>query len=64
MCCIAEIAMVIMGIVTLVKGSFMVSRTRVVRGAPAYVIGAILVAVLPTALVVGFLVGQRHFIRC
>ena len=57
MCCIAEIAMFVMGIVTLVKGSFQVSRKRAVTGAPAYAIGMILVAVLPVALLSGFLIG-------
>lgn len=56
-CCIAEIAMLVFGIVTLVKGTFQVSRNRVVQGTPAYLIGAILVAVLPTVLAIGFVAG-------
>lgn len=56
-CCIAEIAMFIFGIMTLAKGSFTLSRNRVVRGAPAYVIGAILTAVLPVVLGIGFAIG-------
>lgn len=50
MCCLVEIGMFVFGIVTLVKGRFQLSRTKVVVGAPAYVIGAILTAVLPVVL--------------
>ncbi|HVX14459.1 MAG TPA: hypothetical protein VHC22_24950 [Pirellulales bacterium] len=57
MCCIAEIGMLVFGIVTLVKGSFTVSRNRVVYGTPAYIIGAILVMVLPTIFVIGLGLG-------
>jgi hypothetical protein len=56
-CCIAEIAMFVFGIVTLVKGTFQVSRQRVVTGARAYLIGAILVSVLPLVVVIGLVAG-------
>jgi hypothetical protein len=42
MCCIAEIAMLIFGILALVTGKFSLSRTRVVAGTPARIIGVIL----------------------
>ncbi len=41
------IALLVFGIITLAKGEFLVSRTKSVRGTPAYVIGAILVGYLP-----------------
>lgn len=56
-CCIAEIAMFVFGITTLAKGSFILSRKRVVRGAPAYIIGIILISVIPAALGIGFIAG-------
>lgn len=57
MCCIAEIAMFVFGITTLVKGSFTLSHKRVVRGAPAYVIGAILISVIPAVFFIAFVMG-------
>lgn len=63
MCCLVEIGMFVFGIVTLVKGKFQLSRTKVVVGAPAYVIGAILTAVLPVVLLLGIVVGAVFFAR-
>lgn len=62
-CCIAEIAMFVFGIITLVKGTFQVSRNRVVTGPPAYLIGAILVGVLPLAVVIGLILGFLFAMR-
>jgi hypothetical protein len=42
LCCIAEIAMFVFGIIALVKGSFKLSANKVVQGGPARVIGVIL----------------------
>jgi hypothetical protein len=63
MCCIAQIAMSVMGIVTLVKGSFSLSRRSVVRGPAAYTIGIILTATLPALLGLGFVIGMVLAIR-
>lgn len=57
MCCFVEVGMFVFGIVTLVKGRFQLNRTKVVVGAPAYAIGAILVSVLPVVFLGGVLVG-------
>jgi hypothetical protein len=43
MCCIGELAMMVLGVFTLVNGSFRISRDRVVWGVPARIIGALLV---------------------
>ncbi len=57
MCCFVEIAMLVVGIVTLVRGEFFLTKQLAVRGAPAYVVGAILTAVFPLALITGFSLG-------
>jgi hypothetical protein len=57
MCLIAELAMMIFGIVTLVRGKFSLTRTRVVTGFHAYAIGIVLTATLPVLLAVGFVIG-------
>jgi hypothetical protein len=57
LCLIAEIAMAIFGIITLVKGKFSLTQNRVVKGIPAYVIGIILTATFPVILCVGFFAG-------
>jgi|SRR5215469_14146232 len=62
-CCIAEIAMFVFGIMTLVKGRFVLSRDRVVEGPPAYLIGAILVGTLPTIVLIAFVLGIMIALR-
>jgi hypothetical protein len=57
MCCIAEIAMSIFGIVTLARGKFSLTRGRVITGLYAYLIGIILTLTLPLMLGIGFVVG-------
>ena len=57
MCFIAEIAMMIFGIITLVRGKFNLMRNRIVTGAPAYAIGIILTATLPLIMGIGFVIG-------
>lgn len=57
MCCIAEIAMLIFGIVTLVRGEFALSRTSVVSPPAAYFVGVLLTAPLPVAFSIGIIVG-------
>jgi hypothetical protein len=60
MCCIAEIAMMVFGIMTLVKGKFSLSRNQVIVGAPAYAIGGILTATLPVVFAIGIVIGIAH----
>ncbi|HZT79177.1 MAG TPA: hypothetical protein VFA26_03075 [Gemmataceae bacterium] len=55
--CIVEIAMLVMGIVALVKGRIPLTRTRVVEGTAARVVGLILMLPLPLALGFGFIYG-------
>jgi hypothetical protein len=57
MCLIAEIAMTIFGIITLVKGKFSLTQNRVVTGVPAYAIGIILTAAFPVLFCGGFFIG-------
>lgn len=60
MLCIVEIACLVFGIMTLVKGVVPVSSTKEVRGAPAYVIGLLLLAVFPLALCTGIVIGIQQ----
>ena len=57
MCCFFEVAMSVWGIITLATGKFTISRDKVVTGAPAYVIGGILLLTLPIPLSIGFVIG-------
>jgi hypothetical protein len=56
MCLIAEICSLIFGIITLAMGKFTLTRTKVVKGAPAYVIGILLILPLPIAFGFAFVV--------
>jgi hypothetical protein len=60
---ILEIAMLIAGIVALVKGEFNLTRNKVVRGAVARVIGVLLLAPLPIAFAIVFAVAARHTVQ-
>jgi F0F1-type ATP synthase membrane subunit c/vacuolar-type H+-ATPase subunit K len=57
LCLIAEIAMTIFGIITLVKGKFSLTKNRVVKGIPAYAIGIILTATFPVLFCGGLFIG-------
>jgi hypothetical protein len=46
LCLLVEIAMRVIGIVTVAKGRIALSRTRLVEGPPAYVIGVLLLLTL------------------
>ncbi|MCI0459512.1 MAG: hypothetical protein L0Z62_21385 [Gemmataceae bacterium] len=59
---ICGIIMLIFGILTLVQGKFMLTRTRVVQGPPAYVIGAMLIAPLPLSFLAGMLLGALFLV--
>jgi hypothetical protein len=48
MCCIAQIAMFVFGIIALVKGKFALTGSRIVDNVPARIIGVILI--LPLAM--------------
>jgi hypothetical protein len=51
MCCVGEIAMLVLGIFTLVNGAFRLSAQRIVYGVPARFIGALLL--VPIMVMVG-----------
>jgi hypothetical protein len=53
-CLIVEVCLLILGIITLVKGQINVSKDKMIVGAPARWIGAILLLPLPVAFLVGF----------
>jgi hypothetical protein len=55
--CIAEIAMLVFGIIFLVRGKINLSRDKVVEGAMARLIGVILILPLPLAFLVGVMIG-------
>jgi hypothetical protein len=57
MCCVAEIGMLIFGIIALVTGKFSLTRSRVVQGTAARIVGAVLVLPLPLGLLVGVVMG-------
>ena len=57
MMCIVEIACLVFGIIILAKGKVSLSANKEVRGGPAYIIGLLLLAVFPIALVIGIVVG-------
>jgi hypothetical protein len=52
-----EIALTVFGIITITKGRIALSSGKVVTGAPAYVIGAILAATFPLIILVAFCYG-------
>jgi hypothetical protein len=56
-CLIAEIASLVFGIITLATGKFTLSRNKVVYGAPARVVGVLLILILPVALGIAFMIG-------
>src|SRR6476646_3309732 len=57
MCDILALAMLIFGIITLITGKFTVTRGKTVYGAPARIVGAIMLLPLPLLLVVGVALG-------
>lgn len=54
---VMEVCMLIFGIIALVRGNFTLTRNKVVTGAPARIIGVILILPLPLALLAGLLIG-------
>jgi hypothetical protein len=57
MCCVAEIAMFVFGIIALVKGKFSLTGSRIVHQVPARIIGVILLLPLIIGQGVGFAIG-------
>lgn len=62
MCCAVEVGLFIFGVITLAKGRY-VSRNRVIEGAPAYLIGVILVMIVPFNFLIGLVFGVVWTIR-
>jgi hypothetical protein len=54
MCCIPELAMLALGVFTLVNGSFRLSQEKVVWGVPARIMGALLLVPMPLEFVILF----------
>jgi hypothetical protein len=54
---IAEIIMLVGGLVALVTGKLKLSNALQLEGTPARIAGAILMAPLPLALAIGFMIG-------
>jgi hypothetical protein len=52
-----EIGMLIAGIITLAKGKFTLTKSRVVQGGAARLAGVVMVLPLPLAFAVGFVIG-------
>jgi len=57
MCLLLEIGMLVMGVVTLIKGRVALSRARIVTGAPAYIIGALLILPIPLLIGLGMILS-------
>jgi hypothetical protein len=55
-----EIATLVMGIIALFKGQIKLSKKRLVKGTPAYIIGIILTCTLPAIMAAGFVIGFLH----
>lgn len=58
--CLIEIACLVFGIIVLVRGRVPLSANKEVRGAPAYLVGLLLAAVFPLALLIGLVVGFQR----
>jgi hypothetical protein len=59
LCCIVEIAMLVIGIMALVTGKLTFSQNKVVRGATARIAGAILMIPLPLMFGIGLIIGLQ-----
>lgn len=57
-CLITELCLLVLGIITLVTGKINVSKDKMIVGAPARWIGAVLLLPLPLAFLVGFVWGM------
>ena len=58
MCC--DVILLILGIIVLIKGQVMLTRTKEVRGTPARVIGVLLILPLPLGFLAGLLLGAFY----
>jgi hypothetical protein len=59
LCLIAEIISLVFGIIAVATGKLTMSKTKIVRGAPARVAGIFLILPLPLALVAGVVIAAR-----
>ena len=60
MMCLLEIACLVFGVIILAKGKVPLSAKKEVRGAPAYIVACLLLAVFPLAFGLGFIIGFRR----
>jgi hypothetical protein len=64
MCCILiDIAMLVFGIITLVRGRFLLTRAKEVRGWPARLIGVVLLLPFPLAFLAGIVLGAIFVVQ-
>lgn len=63
MCCVLEVLSIVYGIMTLVRGRFAYGKTKEVRGAPAYVIGVVLLAAIPVAVLAAIILNFDAFMQ-
>lgn len=54
MCCLVEIALLAIGLVTLIRGKLTLTRNKVVLGTPAYLVGCLLASTMPVVVVASF----------
>ncbi len=57
MCCVVEIVMSVVGLITLIRGEIQLSSRLMMRGTRAYLIGGMLLSTFPLALACGVLLG-------
>jgi hypothetical protein len=62
-CLIAEICALIGGIIAVVTGKFTLTRNKVVRGAPARIVGVLLMVPLPVAIFFSIVVLGALLVR-
>jgi putative exporter of polyketide antibiotics len=54
MCCLVEIAILAIGLVTLIRGKLTLTRNKVVLGTPAHLVGCLLASTMPAVVVASF----------
>lgn len=63
LCCIGEIAILVFGILAVVRGEFALSRKRVCRGGAARAVGIILIATPILAMASSFVLGLVYGVQ-
>jgi hypothetical protein len=61
MCLVLEIALFVVGVLTLKRGRLSLTSNKVVSGTPAYIIGGIMVSFLPLMFLLGLLIGTLYW---